>query len=124
MFDILQNCSRDIKGIDDRKTDDNEDVKNAYLEAVKALKLEKNERIEQLYSCVDSDEEMCDMVGSDDDGSSDEKDDTNDKSNNEGRNGNDEAMSVDDDDDAKIGIKVLIFLNYQLVFAAKINEII
>eukprot|EP00112_Aurelia_sp_Birch-Aquarium-sp1_P001465 Seg1159.3 transcript_id=Seg1159.3/GoldUCD/mRNA.D3Y31 product="DNA mismatch repair protein Msh6" protein_id=Seg1159.3/GoldUCD/D3Y31 len=94
---------RDIQGIDDRKADDSEDVKNAYQEAMKALKLDKNERIEQLYSCVDSDEEMNDMSGSND-GSSDEKDGINEKSNGEGRNGNDEAMSGDDDD-AKIGVK-------------------
>lgn len=109
---------RDIQGIDDRKADDSEDVKNAYQEAMKALKLDKNERIEQLYSCVDSDEEMNDMSGSND-GSSDEKDGINEKSNGEGRNGNDEAMSGDDDD-AKIGVKVLNLLFVPLFFLWKI----
>ena len=49
---------RDLQGISDRKPDDNEEVKSAYKEALEAVKLKSNERIEKLYACASSDEEM------------------------------------------------------------------
>ncbi|XP_065063209.1 DNA mismatch repair protein Msh6-like [Rhopilema esculentum] len=49
---------RDLQGINDRKPDDNEEVKSAYKEALEAVKLKSNERIEKLYACASSDEEM------------------------------------------------------------------
>ena len=49
---------RDVQDIDERKPDEDAEIKQAYEQAMRAKEMKQNERIEKYYSCALSDEEM------------------------------------------------------------------
>ena len=91
---------RDTRGINDYKADENDEIEKAYEQAMDAIKLKPNERIDKYYACVLSDEEM-----EDEDGKMEDDDEIVEIVNASDRkeNGNDETIDngdEDDDDDA------------------------
>ena len=93
---------RDIQGIHGRKPEENEEIEVAYKEAMDALKLKPNERIDKYYACAESDEEMEDETIEIEDG--DETANGEDVSQSK-ENGEDTVVDGDneEEDDAEMG---------------------